>query len=1067
MGVTLTKITRPQLTHIIQRERLFSALDRAIEKPLTWISAPPGSGKTTLVASYVETRGMPVIWYQADVRDKDCATFFHYFNLAAAQVLKEDGRQLPPFSPACGCGIGGFSRTYFETLYALLPIPSTIVIDDIHEVGDDLDIIDVLINGLTIAPAGVSFIVMSRSLPPVQLARLQAGNRLSLQTWKDLQLTASETVDLLALHGEESAVLHSGATHHATNGWAAGVVLCAIRAARFKIVTNADATLEREGIFAYFASEVFLRLDDAVQFFLLKSSFLPQMTDATAARLTGSPHASRILSRLHDHGYFIELHTNDVPVYRYHPLFRDFLLCMARNTLSESDILDLQRTAAAILDENGIIEDTADIYIDICRWDLLLKLIDRHAAELIGQGRSKAVLDWLDAIPATVAEESPVAAYWKGASVISFDPKSAKTSFAAAFERAQGRDETLSLLAWSGVVETIHLEYDDFRQLDPWIAWLESYLAAGNDFPSPTVECTVALAMSWALIRRRNDIDIQRGWIDRATRLAQQSGQSLLMVRAWCIAVYHAVWTGDHQASSMASAELQALLPDYLSLQPGGARALLLTGLRSACMEADGPSALAYATVGLGRSESTGRLTFNQHFHALEVYAHLLDGRSSDAGAALARMAASITNQRRQGYAHYHFLATWHALLDDELQTACSLGELAVRQAEEAGFVWSEILCRLAFARALHETGQDDPAREQLDRAKALNGSTANPMLTFMCHLWEALFACETADNELAVTSLRQAFSLGRRQGYINLLWWWMPHDMSRLCAMALETGVEQEYALNLIRRRGLLPLNWRNQPEAWPWPVKIYTLGRFSIVLNGEPVMFSGKVQQKPLALLKAIIALGGRNVSEELLAEQLWPEADGDIGHQSFATTLHRLRKIIGIDNAIQLNDGKVSLNPLYCWVDVWAFERLANDSSGRKPADKTPATEMVRKAVATLALYNGHFLVSEVNHAWAISMRERLRNKILQTINHAGQLLEELNDYPQAIVFYQKGLACDDLIEEFYQRLMLCHAHNGNRGEVISTFKRCQSVMSALDMTPSPSTHLQYERALKVLP
>lgn len=1065
MGVTLAKISRPRLTNIIRRERLFRDLDTATEKPLTWISALPGSGKTTLVASYVEARGIPTLWYQTDERDKDGATFFHYLGLAAEQLIGGDARQLPQYSPACTGGLGGFSKTYFETLYTLLPLPTIIVIDDIHEVGDDLTIIEVLVNCLAIVPAEICFVVMSRSLPPIQLARLQANDRLSIQTWKDLQLTTSETSELLALHGEGSTILQPESTHSITNGWAAGVVLCAIRAARFKIVTNSDADLQREGIFAYFASEVLLRLDETIQAFLLRSSFLPQMTEATAARITGSPYSARILSRLHDHGYFVELHSDDMPVYRYHPLFRDFLLSMARNTMPEEDILGLRLTAAGILEESGIIEEAAAIYLETGRWEQLISLINRHAVELIGQGRNKAVMEWLDAIPPTVTETSPVTTYWRGACAIPINLKTAKAAFQETFQRAQGEDETLALLAWAGLVETIHLEFDDYRQLDPLITWLESYLATHDNFPAQDIECSVVLAMAWALIRRRNDIDAQREWIERGIHLARQSRNINQMVRAWSTAAYHAAWTGDLPGSTVALVELEALLPD-LPLRPGGEFSLFIAGLTSACVTAESQATLAYATAGLSRTESAGHCQINHCFHALEAYSCLLDGKTSEAGISLSRMAASMSKPRRQAYAHYHFLATWQALLDDELQTACSLAELAVRQAEDTGFVWSEILCRLAFSRVLYETGQDSAAREQLERARALNGTGGSPLLAYMCLLWEALFACETADHESAVAALRSAFSLGRKKGFTNLIWWWMPHDMSRLCALALENGIETEFALNLIRRRGLLPLNWRNQPEAWPWPIKIYTLGRFSIILNGEPVMFSGKVQQKPLALLKAIIALGGRNVSEEVLTEFLWPEADGDIGHQSFATTLHRLRKLIGREKAIQLHDGKVSLNPLHCWVDVWAFERLANDIAGKKSSE-VPVTETVRKAGNTLALYTGHFLASDVNHAWAISMRERLRNKMLQTINRAGQLLEGLNDFPQAVVFYEKGLTCDDLIEEFYQRLMFCHARNGNRGEVISTFKRCQTVMSALDLTPSPSTFQHYESALKILP
>ena len=69
---------------------------------------------------------------------------------------------------------------------------------------------------------------------------------------------------------------------------------------------------------------------------------------------------------------------------------------------------------------------------------------------------------------------------------------------------------------------------------------------------------------------------------------------------------------------------------------------------------------------------------------------------------------------------------------------------------------------------------------------------------------------------------------------------------------------------------------------EEWPYPIKIYTLGRFEIIRDDEPLHFSGKEQKKPLELLKALIAFGGRDVPEERLTDALWPDADGDHGAQ-----------------------------------------------------------------------------------------------------------------------------------------------------------------------------------------
>ena len=93
-AVSLAKLSRPRLYDVLARARLFDLVDRCRERPIIWIAAPPGAGKTTLIASYLEAtaakqrRGQKLnsVWYQVDASDAEPATFFSYLGEAARRI---------------------------------------------------------------------------------------------------------------------------------------------------------------------------------------------------------------------------------------------------------------------------------------------------------------------------------------------------------------------------------------------------------------------------------------------------------------------------------------------------------------------------------------------------------------------------------------------------------------------------------------------------------------------------------------------------------------------------------------------------------------------------------------------------------------------------------------------------------------------------------------------------------------------------------------------------------------------------------------------------------------------
>ena len=165
-----------------------------------------------------------------------------------------------------------------------------------------------------------------------------------------------------------------------------------------------------------------------------------------------------------------------------------------------------------------------------------------------------------------------------------------------------------------------------------------------------------------------------------------------------------------------------------------------------------------------------------------------------------------------------------------------------------------------------------------------------------------------------------------------------------------------------------------------------------------------------------------------------------------------------MLGDEKAVSLREGRVTLDPRRCWVDAFAFESLlaridtASTGGGVDP-DKARAVKVAANAIA---LYRGPFLSGEAPYPWLVGMRERMRSKFLRAVGFLGKSLEREGQWGDAIDCYRKGLEIDDLVEEFYQRLMVCHHRAGQSAEALEAYNRCREAISAaLGIAPSPET------------
>jgi DNA-binding SARP family transcriptional activator len=461
---------------------------------------------------------------------------------------------------------------------------------------------------------------------------------------------------------------------------------------------------------------------------------------------------------------------------------------------------------------------------------------------------------------------------------------------------------------------------------------------------------------------------------------------------------------------------------------------------------------------GLELSEKTGYLERKYWYWILGVASAVNACDFEKAAEMLAELDSSASGLANWTKVGYHVDRTRDALSRGDPKQASPHADLAIKFAIDAGAVLSLPFAHVVKAHAMHELGNHKEAADHLAHASRIVDRSQNSLLKFFILMANARFAFDQREEEAGLLFLREALTIGKEEGIAETLID-SPSAMSMLCVRALEARIEVEYVREIIRRRNLTLDEPFYHLADWPWPVKILTLGRFELWKDGKPIQFSRKVQQKPLSMLKVLIALGGRDVKEEMMADILWPDADGDAAHRSFISALHRLRQLIGCEKALQFKEGRLTLDKRYCWVDVWALENIWRQADTRRQEGRIDdSLQLTEKAIG---MYRGAFLGGETEQPWMVSLRERLRSKFLGCVTKLGRHWEETGQWEKALECYQRGLDADDLAEEFYQNLMTCYLRLDREAEARAVYHRCRKILSsALGIEPSAKTQAIYK-------
>jgi LuxR family transcriptional regulator, maltose regulon positive regulatory protein len=1069
MGKTssLAKITRPETRNILTRNRLFNLLETR-DQPVVWIFGPAGSGKTTLVSSYLSARRLPCLWYQLDERDCDPAHFFHYMGLAARAAAAGRKMNPPVFLQEYLPGILSFSRLFFEHLFSRLLSRAQywVVFDNYQNVPAESFLHDMFVQGLEEAlPPRIRIMVLSRERPPPAFAPLRAKDKVGFVGWNELRLTPEESKGIVEI--KAGGEIDDGALallHKKTDGWAAGLTLLLEQAcvAPGTVEIPAGDEVSYEAVFDYLATELFAKSPPDLQNFLVKTAFLPQVTVSAARKLTGIDHADRILSDMNRRNYFTERLAAAEPTFRYHPLFREFLLSRKLDLLSPEQTREVRQKAAGLLEEAGQSDEAAALLLEANDWPGLCSLILKNAPSMMTEGRTAALESWLQSLPPGVMECSSWLLFWRGTCRIPFDPVEGRHFLEKAFALfAREKEPIGEFLAWSGVIDSFEYQFSDFTPLDRWISMLDDIIARYSRFPTPEVEVRVVSKIYSALTFRQPDHPKIAEWESRLNHLLHLVVDSRQRIMIGSSLTLRAVWVGDLPRAKWL---LELLRPVPSAGETPALTIIIWLGLEAIYrwISGDFQSSLDAVEKSLQTASERGVHLVDCTLLSQGVYGALSGGDLQTAAGYLDRIKKALNPGRLYEVSHFHFMTGWESCLRGDLPQSLEHARTALSISTMIGVPFPQALGHIGVAQVLISLGDCGQARTHVADARRIGEGMKSRFLEHITLLVEARLAMEQGDDPGCLDALRCAMTIGKSDGYV-IHPWWMPRVMARLCARALDAGVEVDYATHLVRKHGLQPETFFPGMERWPWRLKLYSLGRFELLKDDKPLKISRKVQEKPLAILKAMIALTEAGCRPEDIADILWPDSDGDSAYQSLQVTLHRLRSLIGFPEAVQSRQGRLFMDTGCWWVDTWAFEEFLERAGAHWRAGRAQeAIDLTEKAIA---LYRGPFLGAEGEASWAIAARERLRNKYLQSVGRLGDYWSAAGHWENARECFQKGFDVDDLAEGFCQGLMTCCLHLDRRSEALSIYRRFEKRLErVLGVGPSKKSNTIRDLLLK---
>lgn len=1068
------KFESPRLAEpLLPRDQLVARIEQHLGRKrgrgdVMLLSAPPGYGKSTLLAQWAQTTDVPVAWYHLDTSDDDPVMFIR-------GVMRALKTQLPPRGRWATKGVvenirGGALtppdlRRAVDVLSAdiraHLSQPLALVLTGVDHLKSRMGARVVLDGLLSRQPDPLRLALEVREVPALRVSPLLAQRRLEGLGLEDLMLSDAELVALLERIGIEADATYTAGLRDLCGGWVMGVLLATGALWPDCIAARASEALNREAVFAYLAHEVVDRLPSELSDFATRAATLSYMTAPLCERLLGIENAREQLAALEQRTGFVT-HVGrrpQEPVYRFQPLLRNTLLDnLEQRASSPDEVRELHRRAGDCLDELGDAEEAVQQYARASAYERLVAVIERDQDTMLRAGRGATLVRWIELLPTDIrarhtrlqivlAEQQRIVG--QTAEAYETIEHVCERLFARDASAAEANRETAArALLVRGDLHFIQGRYECARRdCEQAIALLP------DDADDLHVKALFLLTVS---VNAIDGPKAAAACLDGAEARCARLDDLWAMARLYYVRSNLAIASGAYREAEAAAATGLLYAQEANDEVRAIACRLNLGAIRQHLGQME--AARADLEAALAQAEAIGHAQGRVYALANLADAELNTGNYQRALTLAERTAREMDGVDDQHLRLYIAAVAGYALsqlgrVDDAL--AHINAALATLREDEQGV--DRLLLTIALGHAHYRRGD-------LDRADVLISQS-------ITHAREHGAQAELARAQLvrAATYLARDLEEAARQAVIEALEAGMRLDGAPSILLAIRhlpalwpllRELDHPLAASLLAQLGgaeRAPANAEDASETRRMPVRVHLLGDSRVFVGDEQVTRWARPKLREL-LLYLLDQRGP--VRKDVLIDDIWPEKSPETADDEFRKARSELKKLLG-GPCLEQVDGRWRLT-IECWVDTHEFERLV-EAGERNLADGriSAAAAAWREAAG---LWNGSYL-SDVYSDWASARRHEQHRRQLDLLERLAQVEMELRQYDAAARLFYQILDLEPHNEASHRGLMKYFMARGEAARALTQFQTCyEALQSELGISPSAQT-VQLYQAIRV--